>query len=161
MCHWHSLNCLSCYSGIRPTVTPQGYIWNLGDVGVGLMAWLNIVWQLSPFFFMRKPTMKALRDYEQAKKPSWCNWSTPLPETPLYQKAQSSWEKTLRQSNKAKKQTSNLYPFLYWKVRYLIKTGNKKGSAWKRLILYIANSSHCSLPIRTLNWPKKKAATSA
>jgi AGCS family alanine or glycine:cation symporter len=48
------------------TVNTAGYIWNLGDVGVGLMAWLNIVGIIT-IFFMAKPTMKALRDYEEQK----------------------------------------------------------------------------------------------
>ena len=37
------------------TVNTAGYIWNLGDVGVGLMAWLNIVGIIT-IFFMAKPT---------------------------------------------------------------------------------------------------------
>ncbi len=41
--------------------------WGLGDVGVGLMAWLNIVGILIVFFLAR-PTMKVLRDYEQQMK---------------------------------------------------------------------------------------------
>ncbi|ADZ90442.1 alanine/glycine:cation symporter family protein [Marinomonas mediterranea] len=48
------------------TVNTAGYIWNLGDVGVGLMAWINIVGILV-IFFMAKPTMKALKDYEEQK----------------------------------------------------------------------------------------------
>ncbi|GAA0832572.1 alanine/glycine:cation symporter family protein [Marinomonas arenicola] len=48
------------------TVNTAGYIWNLGDVGVGLMAWINIVGILV-IFFLAKPTMKTLRDYERQK----------------------------------------------------------------------------------------------
>ena len=48
------------------TVNTAGYIWNLGDVGVGLMAWLNIVGILA-IFFMARPTMRALKDYEDQK----------------------------------------------------------------------------------------------
>jgi AGCS family alanine or glycine:cation symporter len=40
--------------------------WGLGDIGVGLMAWLNIV-GIVLIFFMGKPAIKALRDYEQQK----------------------------------------------------------------------------------------------
>ncbi len=36
----------------------------MGDVGVGLMAWLNIVGILI-IFFMSKPALKALADYEE------------------------------------------------------------------------------------------------
>ena len=49
------------------TVNTAGYIWDLGDVGVGLMAWINIVGILV-IFFVSKPTMKALRDYEEQQK---------------------------------------------------------------------------------------------
>lgn len=41
--------------------------WGMGDVGVGLMAWLNIVGILA-IFFMAKPAIKALRDYEEQRK---------------------------------------------------------------------------------------------
>src|SRR5690606_33650951 len=38
--------------------------WALGDIGVGLMAWLNVI----AIFILQKPAMLALRDYEQQKK---------------------------------------------------------------------------------------------
>ncbi len=41
--------------------------WGLGDVGVGLMAWLNIV-GIIIIFFMAKPALKALKDYEAQQK---------------------------------------------------------------------------------------------
>jgi AGCS family alanine or glycine:cation symporter len=41
--------------------------WGLGDIGVGLMAWLNIV-AILILFFMGKPALKALDDYERQKK---------------------------------------------------------------------------------------------
>jgi len=41
--------------------------WALGDIGVGLMAWLNIVGILI-IFFVSRPALKALRDYEQQRK---------------------------------------------------------------------------------------------
>ncbi|WP_370279221.1 alanine/glycine:cation symporter family protein [Pontibacterium sp.] len=41
--------------------------WGMGDVGVGLMAWLNIVGILI-IFFMSKPALKALKDYEAQRK---------------------------------------------------------------------------------------------
>jgi len=40
--------------------------WGLGDVGVGIMAWLNIIGILI-IFFMSKPAIKALEDYEAQK----------------------------------------------------------------------------------------------
>ncbi|MGY0398411.1 MAG: alanine/glycine:cation symporter family protein [Ostreibacterium sp.] len=45
----------------------SGYIWNLGDVGVGLMAWLNIMGIIF-ILFMGRPALKALKDYEVQKK---------------------------------------------------------------------------------------------
>jgi AGCS family alanine or glycine:cation symporter len=38
--------------------------WGLGDMGVGLMAWLNII----AILILHKPAMLALRDYERQKK---------------------------------------------------------------------------------------------
>ncbi|WP_182405008.1 sodium:alanine symporter family protein [Psychrobacter sp. GP33] len=44
-----------------------GYIWAIGDIGVGLMAWLNIVGILV-IFFVAKPTLTILKDYEAQRK---------------------------------------------------------------------------------------------
>ncbi|MBP2280244.1 AGCS family alanine or glycine:cation symporter [Psychrobacter sp. PL19] len=44
-----------------------GYVWAIGDIGVGLIAWLNIVGILI-IFFMARPTMKVLKDYEAQRK---------------------------------------------------------------------------------------------
>ena len=41
--------------------------WGLGDIGVGIMAWLNIM-SIVIIFFMAKPAIKALKDYEAQKK---------------------------------------------------------------------------------------------
>ncbi|MGB1237424.1 MAG: alanine/glycine:cation symporter family protein [Pseudomonadales bacterium] len=41
--------------------------WAMGDVGVGLMAWLNIVGILI-IFFISRPAFKALKDYEAQRK---------------------------------------------------------------------------------------------
>ncbi len=41
--------------------------WALGDMGVGLMAWLNIIGILI-IFLVARPAIKALRDYERQKK---------------------------------------------------------------------------------------------
>ena len=49
------------------TVKAADLAWGLGDIGVGLMAWLNILGILV-IFFMAKPAMKALKDYETQKK---------------------------------------------------------------------------------------------
>ena len=45
-----------------------GYIWKLGDIGVGLNAWLNIIGLLIIFFRAGRPTIRALRDYERQQK---------------------------------------------------------------------------------------------
>ena len=49
------------------TVRTADLAWGLGDIGVGLMAWLNIVGILI-LFFMGKPALKALKDYEEQRK---------------------------------------------------------------------------------------------
>ncbi|MDE1238248.1 alanine/glycine:cation symporter family protein [Vibrio aestuarianus] len=51
------------------TVKTANLAWAMGDVGVGVMAWLNIVGILI-IFFMAKPAMAALRDYEEQQKQS-------------------------------------------------------------------------------------------
>lgn len=48
------------------TVKAADVAWGMGDVGVGLMAWLNIIGIIA-IFFIAKPAIKALRDYEQQK----------------------------------------------------------------------------------------------
>ncbi|WP_028864438.1 alanine/glycine:cation symporter family protein [Psychromonas aquimarina] len=49
------------------TVKTASLAWAMGDVGVGLMAWLNIV-GIVIIFFMAKPAMAALKDYEAQMK---------------------------------------------------------------------------------------------
>jgi AGCS family alanine or glycine:cation symporter len=49
------------------TINSAGYIWNMGDIGVGIMAWINIIGILF-IFFASKPTMACLRDYEEQLK---------------------------------------------------------------------------------------------
>ena len=48
-------------------VNNAGFIWDIGDIGVGMMAWLNIVGILI-IFFKGKPAIKALWDYEAQRK---------------------------------------------------------------------------------------------
>jgi AGCS family alanine or glycine:cation symporter len=45
-------------------VTTAGAAWGLGDIGVGSMAWLNIVGIL----FLQGPALKALKDFRQQKR---------------------------------------------------------------------------------------------
>ncbi len=49
------------------TVKAANLAWGLGDIGVGLMAWVNIIGILI-IFFMARPAIKALKDYEQQQK---------------------------------------------------------------------------------------------
>lgn len=46
------------------SMNSAGQVWALGDIGVGLMAWLNII----AIILLTKPGIKTLRDYEQQKK---------------------------------------------------------------------------------------------
>lgn len=45
--------------------------WDLGDLGVGIMAWLNII----AIILLRKPAFIALKDYEEQKKNGITNFS--------------------------------------------------------------------------------------
>lgn len=49
------------------TVRSADLAWALGDVGVGIMAWLNIIGILI-LFFMGSPALRALQDYEKQRK---------------------------------------------------------------------------------------------
>lgn len=46
------------------TTITAGAVWTLGDIGVGLMAWLNMI----AILILRKPAMKALKDYVEQRK---------------------------------------------------------------------------------------------
>jgi AGCS family alanine or glycine:cation symporter len=56
------------------TVKTANLAWGLGDIGVGLMAWLNIIGILI-IFFMAKPALKALRDYETQRNAGVTNYT--------------------------------------------------------------------------------------
>jgi AGCS family alanine or glycine:cation symporter len=49
------------------SVRTASLAWGLGDIGVGLMAWLNII-AILIIFFMAKPALKALKDYEAQRR---------------------------------------------------------------------------------------------
>lgn len=49
------------------TVKAADVAWGMGDIGVGMMAWLNIIGIIA-IFFMSKPAIKALKDYERQQK---------------------------------------------------------------------------------------------
>ncbi len=46
------------------TIRTSDIAWNLADIGVGLMAWLNII----AIILLTKPAIATLRDYEEQKK---------------------------------------------------------------------------------------------
>lgn len=46
------------------TIKTAGLAWTMGDIGVGLMAWLNLI----AILLLRKPALKALKDYKEQKK---------------------------------------------------------------------------------------------
>lgn len=46
------------------TIKTAELAWTMGDIGVGLMAWLNII----AIIILRKPAFKALKDYQRQKK---------------------------------------------------------------------------------------------
>ncbi len=49
------------------TIRTADVAWAMGDLGVGLMAWMNIG-AILIIFFLAKPAIKALRDYEEQRK---------------------------------------------------------------------------------------------
>ncbi len=49
------------------TVRTADLAWAMGDLGVGMMAWLNII-SLLILFFMSRPALKALKDYEAQRR---------------------------------------------------------------------------------------------
>ena len=81
------------------TVNSAGYIWNIGDLGVGIMAWVNVLGILL-IFFMYKPTMRCLRDYEEQKKAGGPVTFDPVK---LGIKNATFWEKRLEQQQKEQK----------------------------------------------------------
>ena len=52
---------IACVVG---ATTSSGSAWALGDVGVGLMAWLNII----AILILQQPAFKILRDFERQRK---------------------------------------------------------------------------------------------
>jgi AGCS family alanine or glycine:cation symporter len=60
----HALKIAIMVSVAFGAVRSAGTAWALGDLGVGLMAWLNIV----AILIMQRPALRALTDYERQKK---------------------------------------------------------------------------------------------
>lgn len=51
-------------SAFYGTVSTAGLAWQMGDLGVGLMAWINVI----AILILQKPAMKAFKDYERQYK---------------------------------------------------------------------------------------------
>ncbi|MGR5145768.1 alanine/glycine:cation symporter family protein [Photobacterium alginatilyticum] len=79
------------------TVKAANLAWAMGDVGVGLMAWLNIVGILI-IFFLSKPALKALNDYEAQQKAGVTKFT--FDPVKLGIKNADYWEKRLKSSGK-------------------------------------------------------------
>ena len=58
------LQALILVAVIQGAVSTATEAWTLGDIGVGLMAWLNII----GIIILQQPAYKCLRDYERQKK---------------------------------------------------------------------------------------------
>jgi AGCS family alanine or glycine:cation symporter len=70
--------------------------WGLGDIGVGLMAWLNVI----AIILLQKPALQALKDYEEQKSQGL----DPIYDPKKYGiKGAEVWEKILAASKSGKK----------------------------------------------------------
>jgi alanine or glycine:cation symporter, AGCS family len=58
------LRILTLISVFYGSVKTAEVAWTLGDIGVGLMAWLNII----AILLLQKPALKALKDYQRQRK---------------------------------------------------------------------------------------------
>ena len=78
------------------SVKTASIAWGLGDIGVGLMGWFNIIGILI-IYFLAKPSLIALKDYEEQRKKQTIKYSfNPIS---LGIKGADFWEKRY-QSNK-------------------------------------------------------------
>ncbi|QQE74777.1 alanine:cation symporter family protein [Brevibacillus composti] len=60
----HALKIVIMAVVIYGSVKSAGLAWTLGDIGVGSMAWLNII----AIILLTKPALKVLKDYEEQRK---------------------------------------------------------------------------------------------
>jgi AGCS family alanine or glycine:cation symporter len=60
----NALRVLLLFATFYGTVKTAEAAWTFGDIGVGLMAWLNII----AIILLRKPALKVLKDYEKQRK---------------------------------------------------------------------------------------------
>ena len=59
-----ALRLLLLFASFYGTIKTAEAAWTLGDIGVGIMAWLNVV----AIILLRKPALKALKDYQTQRK---------------------------------------------------------------------------------------------
>jgi AGCS family alanine or glycine:cation symporter len=62
-----TLKVVTLVAAFYGTLREANLAWAMGDLGVGIMAWLNIIGILI-LFFMGRPALKALKDYEAQRK---------------------------------------------------------------------------------------------
>lgn len=79
------------------TIKTANLAWAMGDVGVGVMAWLNIIGILI-IFFLSKPALKALKDYEEQQKQGVKSFT--FDPVKLGIKGATYWEQKLERNNK-------------------------------------------------------------
>ncbi|MDO4435045.1 MAG: alanine/glycine:cation symporter family protein [Cardiobacteriaceae bacterium] len=79
-------------------VNSSGYIWEIGDIGVGLTAWLNIV-GIVIILFSSQPTIKAMRDYEEQVKAGAKRFT--FDPQKLGIKGATFWEERLKKENRS------------------------------------------------------------
>ncbi|WP_063661868.1 alanine/glycine:cation symporter family protein [Aliivibrio fischeri] len=79
------------------TIKTANLAWAMGDVGVGVMAWLNIIGILI-IFFLSKPALKALKDYEEQQKQGVKSFT--FDPVKLGIKGAIYWEQKLERNNK-------------------------------------------------------------
>lgn len=60
----NTLRILILFATFYGSIKTAEAAWTLGDIGVGVMAWLNII----AILLLRKPAMKVFKDYQQQKK---------------------------------------------------------------------------------------------
>lgn len=60
----NTLRILILFATFYGSIKTAEAAWTLGDIGVGVMAWLNII----AILLLRKPAMKVYKDYQQQKK---------------------------------------------------------------------------------------------
>jgi len=80
------------------TVRTANLAWALGDLGVGMMAWLNVI-AILILFALSRPAIKALKDYERQRRAGVTTYS--FDPTALGIKNADFWRKRIEEKNDA------------------------------------------------------------